>query len=43
MLMENIIINDLDGEAAQEYGKQLGEIDEYIEELEDQIRNLKRE
>lgn len=37
------VINDLDGEAAQEYGAQLGEIDERIEELEDQIRNLKRE
>ena len=37
------VINDLDGEAAQEYGAQLGEIDEHIEELEDQIRNLKRE
>ena len=37
------VINDLDGEAAQEYGAQLEEIDERIEELEDQIRNLKRE
>lgn len=37
------VINDLNGEAAQDYGKQLGEIDEYIEELEDQIRNLERE
>lgn len=37
------VIDDLDGEAAQEYGEQLGEIDERIEELEDQIRNLERE
>ena len=36
------VINDLDGKATQEYGKQLGEIDEYIEELKDQIRNLSR-
>ena len=34
------VINDLDGEAAQEYGRQLGEIDEYIEEADNMEKTI---